>query len=292
MGSTVARLPIDPQLACGGFKYNFFTHTDLGFTYKPVSGASDVLYWGTNWFGTLGSSFRIFKWAENSGTIFWFDRTLNPTFAFYTRNSGQNCGSTDAVVKNWCQFADSRVLGGARYTDPDGTARLIFSFNAKQGGPFNLPFPYSERANFRESDFSYIGSDRLYNFSTAFQFMSLSTDARGHVGMTTTFGGGTAGSHVYPSTIIALQDDISPNQAWAEAVPAFGTGNTCTYNGLYRWGDYLTTRPFRPTNLFFVGMSYIVTGADCGQPGSANEPHQTAFGRARDVPGAVSRWPN
>jgi hypothetical protein len=109
--------------------------------------------------------------------------------------------------------------------------------------------------------------------------------------MTTNFGGGTAGAGYYPSIIVNLEDDVAPNQPWDYAYPAFGTGNTCTYGGLYRWGDYNTTRPFRPTNLSFMGMSYIVTGGDCGTAGSTNEPHQTTFGRARDVPGAIQRWP-
>jgi hypothetical protein len=289
MGSTIARLPIDPQLSCSGFDYGFFTRTNLGFTWKPVSGATDVLYWGTNWFGTLGSSFRVFRWPENSGTISSFNRTLGTTFAFYTRNSGQNCGSTDGVVKNWCQFADSRVLGGARYSDPDGTARLVFSFNAKQGGPFRLPFPYTERVHFRESDIGYIGSDRIWASGYAFQYTSLATDARGHVGMTSIYGGGTGGVDYYPSGSVFLNDDVAPNQPWDRGDNAVGAGNPCTDDGLFRYGDYMTTRPLRPTNLAFMGMDYILTADACTTPNAA-EPHQAIFGRERDLPGAHDRW--
>jgi len=297
-GSTIARLPIDPQLSCSGFGYSFFTRTDLGFTWKPVSGANDVLYWGTNWFGTLGSSFRVFKWAENSGTIFWFDSTLGTTFSFETRNSGQNCGSPDGVVNNWCQFADSRVLGGARYSDPDGTARLVFSFNASQGGPFNLPFPYTERVHFRESDMSYIESDRIWATFAAFQYTSLASNARGHVGMTSINGGGIGTGpgavHYYPSGSVFINDDIAPTQPWQRADNAFGAGNACTDSlngGLVRYGDYMTTRPYRPTNLAFIGMNYVLgaNAGDCGF-GANVEPHQAIFARSRDVPGAINRW--
>ncbi|MGH6812452.1 MAG: hypothetical protein ACREDM_08930 [Methylocella sp.] len=290
-GSVVARLPIDPQLTCSGFNYIYFNRTDLGFTWKPVSGATDVLYWGTNWFGTLGSSFRVFKWAENSGTIFWFDRTLGTTFAFFTRNSGQNCGSQDGVVKNWCQFADSRVVGGARYSDPNGTAQLVFSFNAKQGGPFSLPFPYTERVHFQESDFSYIGSDRIFSTGVAFQFTSLATDARGHIGMTTLFGGGTGTSHTFPSGWINLNDDVSPNQPWAGTANAFGAGNPCLNGTLYRSGDFLTTRAYRPTNTLFLGYNFVLT-ADAGSCGSTAPvaAHEVVFGRKRDKHGGFQRW--
>jgi hypothetical protein len=290
MGSTIARVPIDPQVNCAGFNYNFFTRTDLGFTWKPVSGATDVLYWGTNWFGTLGSSFRVFKWPENTGTISWFDSTLSTTFTFYTRNSGQNCGSTDGVVANWCQYADSRVLGGARYSDPDGVARLVFSFNAGQGAPFGLPFPYTERVHFRESDIAYLSSDRLFSSNVAWQFMSMATDARGHIGMTTTYGGGTGGVNFYPSGAVFLNDDVAPSQPWQGVTNAVGAGNACN-SGLYRWGDFLTTRPYRPTNLMFQGFNYILT-ADAGlcNVGAPAEQHQAVFGRTRDLPGALNRW--
>jgi hypothetical protein len=290
-GSIVARLPIDPQLTCSGFSYRWFARTDLGFTWKPVSGATDVLYWGTNWFGTLGSSFRIFKWAENSTTIFWFDRTLGTTFAFFTRNSGQNCGSRDGVVKNWCQFADSRVLGGARYSDPNGTAQLVFSFNAKQGGPFSIAFPYTERVHFRESDFSYLFSDRIFNNTIAFQFTSLATDARGHIGMTTLFGGGTGSSHTFPSGGVDLNDDVTPNQPWTFGVNAFGNGNACNDSGIFRSGDFLTTRAYRPTNTLFLGYNFVLTqdAGGCGFGAQVN-PHEALFGRVRDLPGGVNRW--
>jgi hypothetical protein len=288
-GSTMIRIPIDPQVTCSGFGYNFFTRTDLGFTWKPVSGAYDVMYWGTNWAGALGSFFRVFKWAENSGSIFWFDRAISP-FGFYTRNSGQNCGG--GGVTNWCQFSDSRVLGGARYTDRDGVARLVFSWNAKQGAPYpNIPFPYSERAYFREGDIAYLGSDRLWAPWAAFQFMSLATNGRGHVGMTTIFGGGTATyGDIYPSGGVLIQDDVSPNQPWQLAENATGVGNTCLYGSLYRYGDYMTTRPLRPTNLAWVGTDYVIAGNHCGLAGWSSEPHQAYFGRARDLPGAFNRW--
>lgn len=292
-GSTIARLPIDPQLTCSGFGYSYFTRTDLGFTWKPVSGATDVLYWGTNWFGTLGSSFRVFKWPENTGTVSWFNETLGTTFAFFTRNSGQNCGSQDGVVKNWCQFADSRVLGGARYSDPNGTAQLVFSFNANQGGPFGLPFPYTERVHFRESDFSYIGSDRLWSGNFAWQFMSLATGARGHIGMTVISGGGTGTGHLFPSGAVFLNDDVSPNQPWQGFFNAIGQGNACTDSrngGFYRYGDYMTTRAYRPTNTAFLGYNYVLTAnaGDCGSTAPV-AAHEALFGRMRDRPG-VNRW--
>jgi hypothetical protein len=288
MGSVVARLPIDAMISCGSIGFNYFAHTDLGFTYKPVSNGGDVLYWGTDWFGTLGSSFRVFKWQENSGTIFWQDSTLSTTFAFFTRNSGQFCGSPDTVVKNWCQYADSRVLGGALYTTPDGTREIVFSVNAGQGGPFKLPYPYTERIHFRESDRTYLYSDRTFSSSTAFGFGSIVSDARGHQGVTMTFGGGTGDS--YPGILVVLIDDVAPTQPWTYNFAVSGAGNPCTSGGLYRWGDYTSMRPYRPADLAFLAYNFVLTAnaGDCGftAPVAA---YEVGFARVRDAR-STSRW--
>ena len=287
-GSQVIRMPLDSLTTCGAWSGNYFRSETLGFTWKPVAGANDAMYWGTNWFGTLGSSFRVFKWQENSSGLAWFDRTLGTTFSFFTRNSGQNCAGTGGVVQNWCQFADSRVLGGARYQAVDGQSYVVFSFNAGQGGPFSLPNPYTERAYFRESDLNYVASDRLFGSTTAFQFMSMATDARGHIGMTAMWGGGS--SNFYPGGIVVLQDDVSPNQPWASVFHSFGSGNPCTQGGLYRTGDYTTTRPFRPADKSFMGynFNFSANAGDCGSfaPMRVNA---VRFGRSRDLPG-IARW--
>jgi hypothetical protein len=113
--------------------------------------------------------------------------------------------------------------------------------------------------------------------------------------MTSIYGGGTGTSHIYPSGAVGLEDDITPNQPWTLVANAGGAGNPCidTLNGnLYRYGDYMTVRPLRPTNLFFIAMNYILAAdaGACGTATNAAQPHQAIFGRARDVPGANSRW--
>jgi hypothetical protein len=286
--SVIIRLPIDGMLACGGIGYSYAESNSLGFTFKPVSNGGDVLYWGTDWFGTLGSNFRVFKWPEGSGISF-VTSAINP-FAFYTRNSGQFCGSADGVVQNWCQFADSRVLGGALFTTPDGSREIVFSMNAAQGGGF--AFPYTNRVHFKESDLTYKYSDVLFANWSAIQFGSLASDSRGHLASTANYGGGCSGcTDYFPGTFVGLTDDISPSQPWAYAFPVGGGGNACTSGGIYRWGDYNTVRPYRPASTgFFLAYNYVLTGnaGDCGNtaPVLLNE---TASGRRRDVSGAT-RW--
>ncbi|MFF4361595.1 hypothetical protein [Streptomyces sp. NPDC001604] len=162
----------------------------------------------------------MFAWAENSGNYSWWDRTV-PSYGFYTRNSGQNCASADGVVTNWCQYADSRVLGAYR------TSGLIgFSFNAKQDS--SHPFPYTRFVWFNESDKNLNGSGDLWGSWGAIQFASLAPNSLGRVGLDFAWGGGTGTTHYYPGSAINSQPanaiDTGPNYY------LWGAGNTCTYS--------------------------------------------------------------
>jgi len=290
-GAAIIRLPMDSMITCGGFGYNYIVRSE-SFTFKPVQGATDVMYWGSNWTELpLGTSFRVFSWAENSGSYSWYDRTID-AFTFMFRNGGQNCASESGVVRNWCEFADSRVLGGYRANGVVG-----FSFNASQGSGY--PFPYTRRVYFKESDISYLGSSSFWGSWGALLFLSLTPNARGHIGGTFAWGGGTGPGNFYPGTGIFIEDDIAPAQPWSYDYYLWGQGNTCQFNDngtlLYRWGDYLTVRPFAPASDVWAAAGYAVKGADCGSrdtfgnPLWRSEPHYVVFGRERER-GSYERW--
>jgi hypothetical protein len=282
-------MPIDSLLTCGAWSGSYVYRTD-SFTFKPVQGASDIMYWASNWTDLArGSTMRLFSWAENSGTYFWYDRTGLPAWSFMTRNSGQNCGSLSGTsVKNWCQFADSRVLGGA-LVNGSPSAELYFSFNAKQDA--NHPFPYTRIFRFRESDKVYLGMAEIWASWSAFQFASLSPNARGDLAMNVAWGGqAVGGTAYYPSGGVLIQDDYSPSQPWQRRDYVFGAGNACTSTGgLYRWGDYLTVRPSYPAGFVWVAAGYAIKGNHCGSPGWFSQPHNVVFGRSRDA-GSYHRW--
>ncbi len=273
LGSAVLRLPLDPMVQCAGFSYVYLNRAG-GLTWKPVQGATDAMYWGTNWNipGMMdGASFRVYSWPEVSGDqIFVNDYTID-SFAFYVRNSGQNCASQDGVVTNWCAFSDSRVLGGYRASGVIG-----FSFNAKQDGAH--PFPYSRRVYFNEADLSYLRSDDLWATNAALLFLSLAPDGNGDVGGSFAFGGGTGTDHFYPGGAVMIEDATTPTPPWDVSFFLFGQGNTCTDGGLPRWGDYLTVRPNNPDPATWVATNYAIIGGNCGVLGFS-EPHNVMFGR-------------
>jgi hypothetical protein len=285
-GSEIVRLPLEQMNGCNSVGYNYYAQLD-SFTWRLAQGSVDRAYWGSDWDPTgarpNGTSFRVFWWDENSGTIFWYNRSIN-AFAFYTRNTGQNCASTDGTVKNWCQYADSRTLGAYRANGIVG-----FSMNAKQGGGF--PFPYSVREYFRESDLAYLGNSNLWASWGAIQFLSFSPNSRGHLGGVFYWGGGAPnGTHYYPSTASLVDDDVTPNQPWTVSYWPWSStsGNTCTYSGLYRWGDYSTTRTNDAADTMWIGTGYREIG-NCGTAGSYTQPMVVMFGRARDA-GDYNRW--
>jgi hypothetical protein len=283
-GSEIVRLPLEGMSTCGGISYNYYSQLD-SFGWRLVQGSNDRAYWGSDWDPTgsrpNGTSFRLFWWDESSGSIFWNNYTIN-SFAFYTRSSGQNCGSQDGVVKNWCAYADSRVLGAYRANGVIG-----FSMNASQGG--FATFPYTVREYFRESDLAYLGNSNLYANGFAIQFLALAPNAKGHVGGTYSWGGGTGTTDYYPGSATLVDDDVTPNQPWTNDFYQPGGGNTCTYGGIYRWGDYLTVRPNTAADGTWIGTGFKEAKGSCGVAGNITQPTVVIFGRARDN-GDYLRW--
>jgi hypothetical protein len=286
----ILRLPIDSLLACGEWAGAYIKRAD-SFTFKLVQGATDIMYWASNWTNLArGTTMRLFSWPENSGNYAWYNKTGLPAWAFFTRNSGQNCGSlSGTAVKNWCQFSDSRILGGALLKGKP-VSELVWSFNAKQDA--NHPFPYTRIFRFREDNKAYLGQAELWATWGAWQFASLSPNTRGDLAINAAFGGQSLGGAVYyPGSAVTIQDDYTPAQPWQTHYYVLGEGNTCTYNGLYRWGDYLTVRPNYPAGYTWIATGYAIKGAHCGAAGWYSQWHNIAFGRGRDQ-NSYYRWAN
>ena len=265
-GAAMVRLPKFSMSACGGFTYNRFDRAD-NFTFKLVPGSRDILYFGTNWGQTNGSSFRVFAWPENSGSYTYFTRTV-ASYGFFNRDSGQNCASRDAVVNNWCQYADSRTLGAYLAGGVIG-----FSFNAKQDSAH--PFPYTRLVWFRESDRAYLGAGDIWAGWGAIQFLSLAPNAAGRVGGVFAWGGGTGTTHYYPGA--ATYSTAASSVATDPNYFLSGAGNTCAYDGLYRWGDYLTVRTYKANPSQWIGAAYAIKGGHCGSTSAYAEPHNVLF---------------
>jgi hypothetical protein len=105
--------------------------------------------------------------------------------------------------------------------------------------------------------------------------MTLAPNSLGRVGGLFAWGGGTGTTHYYPGTasyataVTSIATD--PNYF------LWGAGNTCTYGGLYRWGDYLTVRTYKANPTQWIGAGYAIKGGNCGSTGAYAQPHNVLF---------------
>ena len=282
-GSSVLRLPMSEMVTCSGFSYNFILRS-TEFTYKVATGAGDTaLIASNNLDSGTGTTLRILSWPENTSAITVANRTIS-AFTYYTRNSGQDCTSADAAVNNWCQYADSRVLGGAK-----GGNLVAWTWNAKQNGT-SRPKPYTRLTILDARTLTVLNNYDVFNASLAIQYMSIGLDDRGHIGMVATVGGGTGTSHTYPSPMVFIRDDVNPAPGFSGVTVATGLGGGCSDGGLIRWGDYQTARALESADGVFIGAGLRHTTTS-GTGGSVNPPRNFVFGRARSLPG-YNRWKN
>jgi hypothetical protein len=279
--SAVLRLPLSEMITCSNISYNFIRRT-TEFTYKAATGSGDTaLIASNNLDSGTGTTLRIFKWPESSTSFTIFNRAVS-AFTYMTRNGGQSCGSADGVVNNWCNFADSRVLGGAK-----GGNLVAWSWNAKQSGTTRLK-PYTRLTVLDARTLTVLSNEDVYNSANALQFMSIGADDRGHIGAVITEGGGSGTTHKYPSPVVFIRDDVDPSPGFAGVTVATGLGGGCpSTGGVIRWGDYQTSRAVETADGVFIGAGIRKIGTAC--TGANNPPRNFVYGRARSLPGST-RW--
>ncbi|MDP9239491.1 MAG: hypothetical protein M3O55_02475, partial [Actinomycetota bacterium] len=283
-GTAVLRFSLDLMTSCSGLTVPSFVRTDL-FTLKLAQGVSDVMYAASDApNGLVGNTLRIVTWDDASGTISTFDKAILP-FAYMSVNSGQQCGSADLVVNNWCQRTDSRVLGAAK-----GGGKIHFSWNVKQGAA-GRPFPYTREITLAESNLAIQTQRDLFGNSLAHLYVSMSPDRRGHIGYVDTFGGGTGVSHTFPGILVGIVDDATPFFPGDVSFLLAGSGGGCDAGGIFRWGDYTTARGgYTGAGVWTVTSWYRTENSvvSCGTPVPISL-RSIVIGRARDLP-AYNRW--
>jgi hypothetical protein len=280
----LARLPIDSLAACAGFGYNYLTRND-NFTFGLTYGTSslDTFYWVSNWYTSSagsGTQERIYYWPENSGTYSFVDRSVS-AYNF----SGGSCASQDGVVTNWCTRLDPRFetawISRAEYNAQANSAfagdtTLGVSITAGPGG--GDPFPYVIYEYFKLNSLSYIQTSATFNNGFAFTYAGCAPDARGYVGCSMSWGGGTGSTHYYPGGLILLQDNVNPTQPWGYDFNLFGSGNATA------WGDYQIAQPFEPDVGPFITTEWAVNSS------GAVVPHVVIWGRGNEI--GYYRWRN
>ena len=275
--TVIMRLPLDPIRAGAGFGFSFLSWT-ANFTFTPIQGAKDVMYWASH---NSTSQMRVFRWPEDSGSISTFNLAVTPWTS--TPRGSSSCPTGDG--QNWCLRTDQRILTGARsWNHLTRQSELWFLWNVRQGG--NFPRPYIDAVRFRESDLANVGRPLIWSTSTPWHYVAAAPNARGDIGLSLFLGAGTAptgGPGFFPSHAVCIDDDFNGvPPGWECTFTRIGT-NGPSNNG---WGDYVAVRPNHPSGLGWQATGYTLQG---GKAGSNVEPRNVVFGRERDL-NADIRW--
>jgi len=251
----IFRIPLQEASNCQGFTYNFFVVSDR-FNFTPTQGATTTMYWASH---TSTSEMRVYRWAENSGTIFWDDRTIST----WPRNLPMQCPGPDGL--NWCgrgpndgRIQTAWVAGGV----------IGFMWNASQQGT-TRPFPYVHVTRFRESDRALLSEPIIWHTGHAWAFPAVGVNARGHLGGSIFWGGGTAN----PNNNIFIVDDVSGGPPPWENYFLAGSAQGAT-----SWGDWYSGRRHGR-----YGNTWTATGQARTSTGAVNSTYAW-FGRERDTP--------
>ena len=266
------KMPLDPISAGAAFSYSFL---DLGsvplsnLSLRCTRGAWETMYFGSH--NTL-SQVRIFRWAEDSGTIFWDD--VNLSAAWF--NPTHSCPGPDG--RNWCGFDDGRIKAGWVSRD-----RIGFLWGSAQGGGFT--WPYVEAVRVRESDRAYLDRPYVWSSGIAYAYPAAAPNARGDVGVGLFYGSGS----IHPSFAVGVDDDFSRAAGYTPPPWYLGYGVSGTTGpNVNRWGDYISVQPFAPTSLGWTAAGFTLQGT--GGSGSS-VPRYVIFGRERDLR-SVTRYYN
>ncbi len=260
-GASVLRLPLDPLAAGTGFGYSFFNTTANG-SLRFSQGATDTMYFASH---NSGSEVRLFKWAEDSGTIYWNNIGVNAW-------SGGSYNAPGPDGLNWLGRADPRITGA---WVGGGVIGLMWTANSRG----NRPFPHIRVVRIDQRTLSVINQPDLWSASGAWAYPAAAANSRGHVGISAFFGGGSWG---HPAHIVGIWDDYS--NGWDIRVARYSTNGPT--GG--RWGDYLSCRRHTPDDLTWIASGYVIRG---GTDREDIMPGVVHFGRRRDQR-AVDRWSN
>lgn len=258
--AVVLRFPLDTLATGAALTYNYWSTTQNG-SLRLTQGAEDAMYWVSH---NSNSQMRLFRWAENSNTINWWDIGVAAW-------NGGNYSAPGPDGRNWLARVDPRITGA---WVGNGIVGAMWTANSQSG----RPFPHVRVVRINELTKAVVDQPDLWSNNAAYAYPAASPNDRGHVGITLFYGGGTS----QISHAVGIWDDYS--NGWQTALTRISSnGPTGGF-----WGDYLNCRRHSPDGLTWIASGYTLQG---GTQANNVEPQYVHFGRRRDE-GAVNRWLN
>jgi hypothetical protein len=242
--SVMWRIRLDPAANnCDPKTFDYFRETDTSiFSFTPVQGATDTMYWASIRTFPTGS-IRIYQWPEADGSN--LSSTDVPITAWPDLRP-RLCPGPDGL--NWCRVADQRQATGWISNGVIG-----FMWSASQM-PGTFPYPYVHVARFTASTTPALMDEPIiWNSGGAFIYPAVGVNDQGAIAGTLYFGGGV----FFPIMTALIMDDLSPAPPPWEVYSFVGSDA-----GANRWGDYYSSRR-NPTN----GNTWVITGQALSQGG-------------------------
>lgn len=226
LDSVMWRVPLSNLSSGSGFSYWYWTESNgsLGLT----SNATSTMYAGTVTGATTMTVYEQPEVPDNTVTPQLFTHNisgLNTTY-FATHNSYTPDGY------DWSSFSDSRVQ-----TAWVSGSTIGFMWDSSQGTGRAQPFVRTVRLN---TSYGIVDQPDLWSSSVAWQYPSLSVDARGDLAGEVLVGGGVDTSHaIYPQMNTLIWDGYSPNPNTSGWENYYAQGST--NGGGNRWGDFTSS---------------------------------------------------
>jgi hypothetical protein len=242
--AVVFRFPLATLAAGTSLGYRWWSTTNNG-SIRLCRGAGPIMYMGSH--NTL-SQIRVFHWPDSATGIGSTDVNVRAwTAGSY---SAPGPGGVD-----WLTRLDSRITGawvGA------GTIGFMWSANRDTSHP--LPFIRVVRIN--ESTKAVIDEPDLWSRTSAWAYPAAATNARGQVGISAFFGGGSR----HPSHVVGVRTGSS----WSTKITKTSSHGPSTPS----WGDYLSCHAHHDDGTHWVASGYTLQG---GSARTNIEPRSVQF---------------
>ena len=188
--AVIMKFPLATIASAGTLVFNWWSTTDVG-SLRLTQQAGRTMYWGSH---LTDRSIRLFAWADDSGSLNWWDIGVSPW-------TNGNFASTAPNGVDWLGRIDGRITGA--WTGDD---RVGFMWTS--GTRTNRPNAFVRVVRVNESTKTLIDEPDIWSTNNAWAYPAASTNERGDLAFTAFYGG----SNVHPSHIVGLRDE--PGGTW------------------------------------------------------------------------------
>jgi hypothetical protein len=240
-GAFIIRISLDDLQNSRPAQYSYYFGPEA-FTFTPVQGALDKMYWATH---ENNAQMRIFEWEEYKPwqQIKVYERNI-PAWSQVIMGEAK-CGIRttssldDPRSSEWCSRSDSRIQSGvisrnlvAFFWDADALTRT------ERNATFALP--YINAATFdTQNNMKYVGRPYVWSPDNAWLFASAAVNENGQVGLLASYGA----VDNPPGLAFGLIHDLTKAQSigMLSLVKSTHFPQPRNFDGFidYPWGDYI-----------------------------------------------------